>query len=209
MIISHTNNFVYFKAHKVAGTSVLQGLSQLCGEGDVVARIYKKVLFGQYAQPVDFPDLSQNSEDMASHTTPRDMVKNGWISEELLKKYTKITVVRNPWDRIVSACVFRRDNGQAPKKRRTFDQMCLFNKNAHYYRNRDGSPAADIYLRFENLHEEYADLCRGLGFEPNELPKLRSGYRKDREYRSYFTDEQAENVRKTHAWEIERFGYEF
>jgi len=74
----------------------------------------------------------------------------------------------------------------------------------------DGKLCVDFVIRYENLQEDYAEVCRRIGIPPTGLPQLKTGIRKQRRpYTDYYTDETCELVARLHAKDIELFGYQF
>ncbi|MGE0078926.1 MAG: sulfotransferase family 2 domain-containing protein [Bacteroidales bacterium] len=97
MIISHQHKFIFIKPTKVAGTSIEVALAKHCVEGDIVTSISK------YSDAFDddrYTHQSQNEEDFYNHITP-DEVKC-MVDTDVWNSYFKFTVVRNPWDQVVS-----------------------------------------------------------------------------------------------------------
>jgi hypothetical protein len=71
----------------------------------------------------------------------------------------------------------------------------------------------DFILRFENLDQDFKQLCFRIGMDARELPTFgaqsgRVGER-NRHYSSYYDSDLRDIVAKRHAVDIARFGYEF
>jgi hypothetical protein len=123
----------------------------------------------------------------------------------------KFACVRNPWDRMVSYYFTPTQNTVAwdPKKFRKVIDKAL--PVADYLRldDRDNDPFENVnyIMRFENLVDDFPNVCRALGISLTTLPQYN---RSDREhYSRYYNDELRELVRARFAAEIERFGYTF
>jgi len=134
MIISHKNNFIFFKPMKVAGSSVEVSLSKHCDSGDVLTGTnhFDEITSQEYSYPTrnnivkhrlkNEVALAALSKSGNIHKVTPDMIKSGVFVEvpeprfhmhalphQVFKKYErdvsgyrKITIVRNPWDMIVS-----------------------------------------------------------------------------------------------------------
>lgn len=97
MIISHKNKFIFIKPTKVASTSVEINLAQQCGPQDIVTPI------SDYRQDSDddkYDHKPINYDGFENHTTPKEVQKK--IDSSVWNDYFKVTIVRNPWDNIVS-----------------------------------------------------------------------------------------------------------
>ena len=147
-------------------------------------------------------------------------------------KYYKWSIVRNPWDRAVSAY---RDKIKAgyPRLREfwglSFKDFVrkLYDKNINSQDARvcDGHirplhllmPVSDMdYIcRIENFQADFNQLCDNIGMPRRKLPhRNRSGRRrgkrnKRKHYTQCYDDETREMIAQKYAKDIELFGYEF
>ena len=90
-IISHKYKFIFLKPFKVGGSSILQTLGQHCGPEDILT------------SPDDaegLPSYRKNNTGFRTHMRPNEIRKK--IPQEIWDSYSKITIVRNPWDEVVS-----------------------------------------------------------------------------------------------------------
>ena len=94
MIISHKYKFIFFKPLKVAGSSIEVALSKICGPEDIQTG---SEYIGEITNHKYLP--KNNGPLYHTHTPPHLLYKNTGHSWD---DYTKVTVVRNPWDMIVS-----------------------------------------------------------------------------------------------------------
>ena len=101
MIVSHAHRFIFLKPRKVAGTSIEVALAPFCGPQDILTPVtdfVPGVGHEVYEQP------HRNDDGCYNHMLPRE------IARELDQRgqaaawrgYRKVTVVRNPWDMLVS-----------------------------------------------------------------------------------------------------------
>tara|TARA_A100001011_G_scaffold393667_1_gene484116 strand:+ start:4306 stop:5040 length:735 start_codon:yes stop_codon:yes gene_type:complete len=94
MIISHEHKFIFFKPLKVAGSSIEVALSKFCGPEDIQTG-------SEYVNEIAEHDYVPKNNTALYHThTPPALLykKTGHCWDD----YTRVTIVRNPWDLIVS-----------------------------------------------------------------------------------------------------------
>jgi chondroitin 4-sulfotransferase 11 len=157
---------------------------------------------------------------------------------ELWRQYTTFAVVRNPWDRMVSAYRFAKMKNSywhnALVAGPPLDYELLLHKSFEecltmvdrqreqlkgesWFRQTDwvagpkapgGKVMVDRVLRLENLADDFRELCEHLGFEPPPLLKINRSKR-SRDYREYYNDNTRKLVERLYASDIETFGYSF
>jgi hypothetical protein len=204
MLVSHSHRFIYIKTKKTAGTSVEVVLQRYClpegieleeKTGSVVsaAGIVGARLFDDPVNP-----------DWYNHMPAVEIAEK--LGADLWARYTKLCVVRNPWDKMVSWYWYH--NAGIDFRRWLPDHLM---SDAHLYRHADGRLAVDFVLRYENLAGDLAEAFRRLRIEdpPPPLPRLKSGYRPKGDYRDYYDAATRAMVSALYAREIEEFGYRF
>ena len=145
--------------------------------------------------------------------------------------YFKFGVVRNPWDRVVSAFHYLRGGGMGLydnefhnkylARYRDFNEfVCALNDMAlakkilkwthfipqSYFLNIDNSLGVDYLIRYESLSEGYMHIAKKLGSE-SQLAIFNKSDRFD--YKSYYSRETKEIIRKLYSYDIDFFKYEF
>ena len=150
------------------------------------------------------------------------------------KNYYKFTVVRNPWDRLVSAYVYATmensfwhssEKGMHPDYKllnnMSFADFCqlLMTQRASLQHESwfpqfpwiTSEPGfqlqVDQVLRFENLEKDFVDLCKRIGAPQRQLPEINPSKRHP--YQQYYDDETRDIVATIYHRDIELFGYEF
>lgn len=140
-------------------------------------------------------------------------------------RYTLFTVVRNPWDRFVSAWRYLERTRHHPIEHvlANLPQQDGDRDERHAYRHmtrlqcdlfvdEHGRWVTDRVLRFENLQADFDELCRDLGLEPIPLEHhMRNPSRPQGDhYRRHFRSrESRELFMAGFGRDVEQLGYEF
>jgi len=99
MIVSHSKSFIFFKPMKVAGSSIEAYLLNFCGEDDILTGSDIE------GERENFGYVDRNNTDSRGspifhmHTPPCMLYTLTDIDKE---SFFKLSVVRNPWDTVVS-----------------------------------------------------------------------------------------------------------
>lgn len=137
--------------------------------------------------------------------------------EGIWRDYIKFSVVRNPWDRLVSMWTSRywfgaatNFKGISPASFAEFVHSLEPHPNERYgslYYHEILDEPLDYILRFENLQDEFTSMLQARGLGNIELPFVE---KKDREpYRAFYDDETASFVEERFARDIRDYGYSF
>ena len=227
MIISHKFETVFVKTRKTAGTSIEFGLAAVCGPDDVITQVPT-----EEEARLAFAGRSKQNDDVTWRTlTPKWAAT--WLlyrrrprlvrehspavrvrkvfGEQLWVDYFTWTVERNPWDKAVSRYFWEASRGAVP----TFSEylrsaprnmLSCFDLYSH-----QGEIIVDRVLRFERLSEELPEVWARLGVHPPALPRMKGGHRPEdaRDYRTMYSDADAEFIAEVCARELAAFGYRF
>lgn len=140
------------------------------------------------------------------------------------EEYFKFAFVRNPWDRLISGWhnkiidknAFRLDPGTHRKLQR-FDCFLSFLEQSNFLdRNIHFVPQSSLidlnqldYLgRLERFSEDFGNVCSTIGINYKEV-KHRNRSEKKEDYRSYYSDAQAELVGRLYSKDVQLLGYRF
>ena len=136
-------------------------------------------------------------------------IKNYW------NDYTKFSIVRNPWDRVVSDFFYCKKENYVPKEF-TFKEEVIYNKDnkerwkqpCYDWLTLNGKMAVENILRFENLNDDFQKMCSQLDLPTTiKLPHLNKT--KHKHSTEYYDEETKQIVAEKYAKDIEYFGYEF
>jgi len=224
MIISHTHKYIFIKSAKTAGTSIEAALSNYCGDKDIVTPL------GDY----DF-NRDENGNIIHQSSNAGDFQQHDWgitirdkVAPEIWNNYFKFSIARNPWERVVSLFTWqsRNDPSLKPHKRFyhrlgvPFDELGETRKifsefvkgdwqtNDRFYLI-DGELCVDFVIRYENLSDDFNEVCRRVGLDEVELPRLKSGFKRGYHYSEYYDEESKAVVAERHRNDIRLFGYQF
>lgn len=134
------------------------------------------------------------------------------------------TVVRNPWDKVVSHFHFlsQTKTGNFALKPIEFKKWVnlAFDKQDPFYQDdpkifmcqsdwvsdHDGKILLDYICRFENLQDDFSHVCKVLG-KKAELPHINAS--KHKNYRDYYDEESRKIVANWYSKDIQNFNYHF
>ncbi|MEM7521059.1 MAG: sulfotransferase family 2 domain-containing protein [Pseudomonadota bacterium] len=214
MIISRGRSYIFVHIPKTGGTSMALALEARAMKDDIMLGDTPKARNRRRRVRA-----TPESGRLWKHSTLTDI--NGLATPQEMSQMFCFTMVRNPWDRVVSYYHWLRaqhfDHPAARLARDgTFEaflgarevQSSLHATPApHYMTDASGSVQCDSYIRLEHFSSDAEPLWAHLGFEL-ELPWVNASKR-DRDYRGYYSKRMRETVRQCCAADISRFGYDF
>ena len=214
MIISRGRRYIFVHIPKTGGTAMALALEARAKADDI--------LIGDTPKAVKrrgrVRKLSARGR-LWKHSTLADI--DGVVSAEELGELLIFTLVRNPWDRVVSYYHWLRDQsfehpavtlaqtlGFDDFLRAPLVQQSLRATPArHYVTDAADRERGAHFVRLEQLANDLAPVEAHLGFAL-EIPRANVSERAAN-YRSYYSDEAADIVAEICAEDITRFGYRF
>jgi len=134
------------------------------------------------------------------------------------------SVIRNPWDKVVSHYWHRWNRDQAgiqtdeigfsewvlltygKQDPKYYHKPKMFQPQIWWLADENGKLLVDKIIRFENLEEGFHEVCQHLGID-RELPHLKSSPREG--YRQYYKPETRLIVREWFRDDLDRFHYQY
>ena len=226
MIISHSRKLIFIKSAKTAGTSIESALSNYCSGNDIVTPL------GDYRVNRDeggkWIHKAMNAGDFQQHD--HGITIRNKVSPEVWRNYFKVSIARNPWDRVLSLFFWKHRNDPQLKPRKgfyhrlgvPFDELAparkLFGEfvrssdwetNDRFYLI-DDELCVDYVIRYESLREGLGEVCGRIGIEIPDLPNLKGGFRmKGHVYTEFYDEQTTQLVANRHTNDIRLFGYQF
>ncbi|SHM26555.1 Sulfotransferase family protein [Paracoccus solventivorans] len=214
MIISHGRAYVFVHIPKTGGTALSLALEARAMRDDIILGDTPKARARARRQRT-----LQAAGRLRKHATLADI--DGLMTPHELARMFVVTLVRNPWDRLVSYYhwlrVQRFDHpavalaqalgfGEFLHHPQTQESFRAWPYGA-WLRDRDGVERCDAWVRLEHLAADLAPFERHLGFALQMRRENASD--RDRDWRRYYSDADAALVARLCAPDIARFGYRF
>lgn len=237
MLISHRKQFIYTKTYKTAGTSVEAYFEPYCmSEGEWEEKhtrdTYESAtgVIGYRGRPKDTAQLKWWNHMSAKR------IKEQLNDEEKWQNYFKFCVVRNPFDKVISAFHFQnkdlpdqsrwyyyrrrllrryyawRYGGHPPQMKNQFKEWLKAGR-MHLDSDKyfiDGELCVDYFIRYEDLAGGVKAVCEKLAipFDANRIPHYKGSGRSDAQKYVLYDEESIALVAEMFAFEIEHFNYE-
>jgi hypothetical protein len=157
------------------------------------------------------------------HRTASEFV--GEMGQKAWESHFTFSVVRNPWDKVVSHYAYRVRTNQTGlgdgtttfgewvreaygrRNPQFYDKPKFFMPQVSWITGEDGRILVSFVGRFERLQADFDTLCATVGRTSRPLPHLNRSERG--EYRSYYDDETRDIVAEWFRSDVEAFGYTF
>lgn len=210
MIVSLGRGYVFVHAPKTGGTALTLALEARAMADDIIVSDTPKGVARRGRIKG-----AETAGRLWKHSTLRDV--RGLVPDVVLDALQPVTLVRNPWDRLVSYYHWLRDQGfehpaVALAKTVTFRDFVLDDGTAAAF---GAAPYASyvaggldpIYMRLEYLSADLAPFEELLGFSLD-VPRANVSDRR-RDWRGYYDTDTRDRVADFCAADISAFSYRF
>jgi hypothetical protein len=215
MIISRGRRYIFVHAPKTGGTSMALALEARAMADDILIGDTPKALKRRRRLKG-----VKSAGRLWKHSRLSDI--DGLVSADEIASFFTFMLVRNPWDRMVSYYHWLRDQSfdhPAVALAKVNDFTGFVNhpqtqdawradSYGAYVTDIHGDERCDAFIRLENFAKDVAPLEAHLGFSLQDLPQSNSS-RRPPDYRSSYSDADAELIAKLSAQDIARFSYQF
>ncbi len=215
MILSRGRRYIFIHIPKTGGTALTLALEGRAMRDDVIVADTPK---GR-ARRIRLKGVATAGR-LWKHATLADI--RGLATEEEIATFFTFTLVRNPWDRMVSYYHWLRAQtfahpAVALARATDFEGFLAEPRTqasiaahpyASYVTDGAGRERCDLILRVQHLAEDAGALEAHLGFRLPPLP-LANASARHRDWRRYYSDRSAAMLASICATDIARFGYRF
>ena len=214
MPISHPHKAIFVHIPKTAGTSIEAVLGMHGNKQDIGVVPY-------FNQELDYEHLYGRQMQHMTAQSIRTMLND----ESLFASYFKFTVVRNPWDRLVSALAWTDQKwvrgeeltveafdsqvrqvhalltGTSPAQLPAF----LYPQSVFIF-DAERRPLVNFIGRYESLTADWRVIRARLGLTADLPERMKSHHRN---YRDYYSAQTRQLVAEMYALDVQLFEYEF
>lgn len=223
VLVSHKKEFVFLKTRKTAGTSTEMLLETFCApSGHAVSEATPAVvgcsgIIGRrlYESPLNLPDPeSRQVQDWYNHMPAREVAQR--LGPTIWSRYTKVSCVRNPFDRTVSMFHWRLQWGKIEPEPDDLPRLFRAFVETDWPDDRevvmiDDKIVVDEFIRYESLYKDLAALAEklALDIELSKLPHTKN-LKEKRTFYSFaelYDRRSIDIVRDRLRWVFDHFGY--
>jgi len=237
MLISHRKQFIYTKTYKTAGTSVEVYFEPYCMPEGTWEEKHLRDMYVSEAGIIGYRGAPKDVADLTwwNHM-PAALLKERLQDDEKWNSYFKFCVIRNPFDKVISAYHFQTKalpnqprwyyyrrkakkffnqiffNGISPAMKRDFKRWLIegnmfIDKDKYFIGD---EMCMNYIIQYENLAQGIQEVCERLDipFEPARIPRFKVSNRPKKSYSAYYDQETIDLVTKLFEFEVKLFNYQ-
>jgi len=237
VLISHIKKFIFFKTKKTASTTIENYFTKFCIKNPnsyIDSHDHDELVtkYGVIGRRINGKITSKYK----FHVTTKPNKIRTYLGIDKFNNYLKFTIIRNPWDKMVSLFFFiinlEPKNYKLlnikqwkviflNKKKNKVDNIQLFREWINLLDLQtmcidweeftlNNKPCCDYYIHFENLETDTKILCNKLGINFSGFNKsFKTNYRKDKDYKKYYDNYTKNRVQQGYKLFLEYFPYKF
>ena len=205
MIVSHRHRFIFFAQPRTATHAIRAALQPHLGADDWQQEALTRTL------RLPILELARIGH---GHISLRQA--KACLPSEIWDEYFKFSMVRNPYERYVSACTFlnRHNPGYTGREtafmktaltRQRFRRRVLVRPQVTLLVNGAGTVGMDFVGRYEHLQQSFDQACERIGIPPSRLTRRNASHHGD--YRRYYDEALLEQVNDFYRADFGQFGY--
>lgn len=215
MIISHGRKYIFVHIPKTGGTSLSLALEAKAMKDDV--------LIGDTPKAINRRNRIKDvktSGHLWKHSRLTDIY--GLVTQEQIQSYFVFTIIRNPWDRMVSYYHWLKDQKfdhpavkcahdhsfseflSDPATRQSLQNDAVEN----YISDCNGADCCNFYLRLEFLQQDIKVMEQQLDVKLADIPHDNQSIR-DKDYTGYYDAQTRDIIGTVFADDIDKFNYSF
>ena len=221
MILSYKNKFIFIKSQKTAGTSLEVALSKFCSEKDIITPImlseneeFRRKL--GFRGPQNFTlkiKIKEKVEQVSLFNHTPVLLLKKIISKKIFESFFKFTIVRNPFDQLLSYYFW------GIKRYLIKDDFKLFCEQyaKNFFSNEkkiisiNNTLPYDKIIKYENLRDDLSEVSQKLKLNENIYDtfkeiNLKSEYRKEKKY-DIICNLSKNIILEEASFFFEKFGY--
>ncbi len=216
MLVSHRNKFIYTKTVKTGGTSVESYFEIYCmppGEWEFSG---PRAEYESESGIIGYRGSNNNFDKWYNHM-PALHIKNN-IGEKIWNDYFKFCVIRNPFEKVLSAFFhfyIHKHNVKTDEKAiiSLFHDYIISGKGLVFDRDKytiDNQICVDFFIKHESLEADLQLVCERINipFQKTRLPRLKSQFRPSNiQIKDFFNQKTERIVREAYDFEFKYFGY--
>ena len=216
MLMSHEHKWIFCHIPKAAGTSIRVTLRPYADVEGCSDNYRKKGVIKTYDQYFKY------DVDFFIHESLWDICEISKKKKDIdVSDYFKFSFVRNPWDLVLSLYLYKKRESKVTGELRQyyadnylkqtsngfgwFVKNCMHDQKLQSWFLRDEE--CDFIGKFENLDEDFTEVCRRIGLPQIKLPACNKTEHKH--YAEYYDEETKQIVADKYAKDIEYFNYKF
>jgi len=223
MIISHSRRFIFIKTKKTASSSLEAALGKYCSQEDILTPLsakeeeYRKRKFALGAQNRRLPVTKWKGRDFLRFLKGKKVGFYNHMAAERCREYLpdyiwngyyKFCFERNPFEKVISYIYFKHaqelnaDNGKDINTYVTDRLMETIKRGGYELYTSGGKVIVDRIYRYEDMEDALKDLAQRLNLpEIPILPRMKSGFRKDRKpWHEVLEPQNVRRIRECFSW---------